>query len=58
MFQPGKETNIPTSSSNGGIQQPSWAGYQIASVNGMTVTLGLVILIVAAVFLWATFIKK
>jgi hypothetical protein len=58
MFQPGKETNIPTSSSAGGIPMPSWAGYQLASVNGFTLTLGLLILVVAGIWIWATLIKK
>lgn len=58
MFQPGKETNLPTSSSNGGIPTPGWAGYQLATVNGFSVTLGLLILAVAAIWIWATFIKK
>jgi hypothetical protein len=58
MFQPGKETNIPTSSSAGGIPMPSWSGYKLASVDGFTMTLGLLVLLVAAIWVWATFIKK
>ena len=59
MFQPGKETNIPTSSGAPmGMQQPSWAGYQLFAVNGFTMTLGLLILVVAGVVIWAAFFKK
>jgi hypothetical protein len=59
MFQPGKETNMPTSSGAPmGFVPPDWSGKQLVSVDGKSLTLGMLILIVAAVFIWATFIKK
>lgn len=56
MFQPGRETNLPTSSGNqmgGGTLQT-----KLFSVDGFTMTLGLLILIVAAIWLWSMFAKK
>jgi hypothetical protein len=58
MFQPGKETNLPTSSSLGGIPVPDWSGKQLVSVDGMSLTLGMLVLVLALVWLWATFLKK
>jgi hypothetical protein len=59
VFQPGKETNIPTSSGAPmGFKAPDWTGKQLISVDGYSMTIGLLILIVAAVFVWATFLKK
>lgn len=55
MFQPGRETNIPTSSGTlgGGTLQT-----KLFSVDGFTMTLGLLILVVAAIWLWSMFAKK
>jgi len=58
MFQPGKETNIPTSSSKGGIPMPDWTGKQVFSVDGVTITIGALILIVAAIWLWTMLAGK
>jgi hypothetical protein len=59
MFQPGKETNIPTSSGAPmGMKAPDWTGTEVFKVDGFTMTIGLLILIVAAIWVWATFIKK
>lgn len=59
MFQPGKETNIPTSSGAPmGMSPPDWTGKQLVSVDGKTLTLGMLILFLAVVWVWATFLKK
>lgn len=46
------------SSSMGGIPMPSWTGNKLFSVDGFTMTIGLLILIVAAFWLWTTLAKK
>lgn len=59
MFQPGKETNLPTSSGAPmGMKMPDWTGAQLLKVDGFTMTLGLLILIVAVIWLWSMFAKK
>jgi hypothetical protein len=59
MFQPGKETNIPSSSGAPmGFIPPDWTGKQLVSVDGKSLTLGMLILILGAVWVWATFLKK
>jgi len=59
MFQPGKETNIPTSSGAPmGMKMPDWTGTKLVQVDGITVTIGLVILAIALIWIWATFLKK
>lgn len=53
MFQPGKETNIPTSSGAPmGIKPPDFMGKQVFSVDGVTITIGLIILVIAGIWLW------
>jgi len=59
MFQPGKETNIPTSSGAPmGMKMPDWTGNKLFQLDGITVTLGLVILIIAGIWLFMMFSKK
>jgi hypothetical protein len=59
MFQPGKETNIPTSSGAPmGFKAPDWTGNKLFQVDGVTVTIGLLILIVAVFWLFMMFSKK
>jgi hypothetical protein len=41
-----------------GMSQPNWTGTSLVSVDGMTLTLGCLILVLAAVWIWATFLKK
>jgi hypothetical protein len=59
MFQPGKETNIPTSSGAPmGMNPPDWSGKSLVSFDGKSLTLGMLILVLAVVWVWATFLKK
>lgn len=41
-----------------GMKMPDWTGTTLLKVDGFSMTIGLLILIVALVFIWATFIKK
>jgi hypothetical protein len=41
-----------------GFQPPDWTGTKLASIDGKVLTLGCLILIVASVWVWATFLKK
>ena len=41
-----------------GMKMPDWTGTQLFKVDGFTMTIGLLILIVAAIWLWSMFGKK
>jgi hypothetical protein len=41
-----------------GFRAPDWTGKQLVSVDGISLTLGCLILILAVVWIWANFLKK
>jgi hypothetical protein len=66
MIQPGRETNLPTSSGFAGdkmnAQSSSVLGFQtgtrLITVDGFTLTLGMMVSIVLVLLIYTTFVKK
>jgi hypothetical protein len=60
MINPGVETNpvLPTSSGQGGNpSMAKWYGKQIVTVDGFTLTMGLLVAIILLWLAWQTFAK-
>jgi len=61
MINPGQLTNpvLPTSSGKGGPPNMSnWYGKQILSLDGFTLTMGMVVLLIAVMLAYQTFFRK
>lgn len=63
MIQPGKETNLPNNSGTVGLQGAfgganGFLGTSVASLDGFTVTMGIVVLIVAAFLAYQVLMPK
>lgn len=56
MIQPGKETNLPNSSGTVGLQ--GMLGQSIYKVDGFSITIGIVILVVVAFLAWQMMVPK
>jgi hypothetical protein len=41
-----------------GMSPPDWTGKSLVSFDGKSLTLGMLILVLALVWVWATFLKK
>jgi hypothetical protein len=56
MIQPGRETNLPNSSGTVGLQ--GMLGQSIYKVDGFTITIGIVVALLAVFLVWQMMVPK
>jgi hypothetical protein len=56
MIQPGRETNLPNSSGTVGLQ--GMLGQSIYKVDGFSITIGIVVLLLAGFLVWQMMVPK